>query len=120
LLLVHPLAKAAVGVKTVGLAPFAPLGRAGPVDLDDPDPRGGNGGGDPDPVAGGALDTDRLQRAVTDQPGDRPSVPGRAGRELPVIDLRAQASVDRDFDRVLVRVDTADRPVPQQARRGPD
>jgi hypothetical protein len=86
---------------------FTPLGR-GPVDLDDPGPGGGNGGRDPDPVAGGAVDTDRLQRAVTNQPGDRTSVASRGGRELPVIDLPAQASVDRDMDRVLVRVDTAD------------
>ena len=46
----------AVGVRAVRLALLAALGRAGPVDLDNPETRRCSSRGDVDSVAGGALD----------------------------------------------------------------
>ena len=98
----------AVGIQTVGLALLAPLRRPGPVHLDDLDPCAGDRGRNPDAVAAGALDPDRRQRAVLDQPCDRPPVARDRGGELPVSHRPPERSDDRDVDRVLVRVDTAD------------
>ncbi len=54
----------AVGVETVGLALFAALRGPGAVDLDHLDAVAAQGRGDPDAVAGGALDADRGDRSV--------------------------------------------------------
>jgi hypothetical protein len=86
----------------VGLALLAFLGRAGPVDLDHADACREKFGGDPDAVAGGALDTDRAQGAVFDQPRHRPPVPGHRGGELPVRDRLPDRGDDRDVDGVLM------------------
>ena len=99
----------AVGVQRVGLAPLAPLSGPGPVDLHHGDADLGQRSADPGAVAAGALDADRLQRAVTAQPGHRLPVAGFGGGELLIVDRSSGAGDHRDVDRVLVGVDTADR-----------
>jgi len=98
----------AVGVETVALALFAALCGAGAVDLDHLDTGAAQGGGDPDAVAGGALDADRGDRSVFGQPGDGFAVADGGGVELVVGDLQPSSRDHGDVDGVLVGVDPGD------------